>query len=378
MRSGLDLDRVAAAAPPTGDRLDGVVEDLLLFGPPLAREVEVAEPAGAGRLHDVEPGHVSARAAPKPFVGGRHTLHRGLLVARDPNGAHRPRMRAGENRYAHATLPELPEVESVRRQLVPELAGRRIVDVWWDPHPAARISHLDRATGHAVSEVSRRGKFLLLALESTDGTEPLELVLHLGMSGSLRITPRGPDHVGAHDRVAFELDDGRVLRMRDPRRFGRASVVDVGRYAPDIPTLATLGPEPLTSNFSVEAFAAELARRRAPVKALLLSQTVVAGVGNIYADEALWRAGIHPAARSVGPRRARRLHGHLRDVLQAAVDREGTTFRDHQMVNGSSGRYAAFLDVYGRAGLPCPRCGTVLRRSTVGGRTSTWCPRCQR
>lgn len=274
-------------------------------------------------------------------------------------------------------MPELPEVESIRRQLAPELVGRRIVDVWWDPHPAARISQLERAPGCAILDVGRRGKFLLLDLRPADGTPARELVLHLGMSGSLRLTAPDAAHTRAHDRVAITLDDDRVLRMRDPRRFGRASVVAAGEYEPTVPTLARLGPEPLTSAFDVAAFSAELGRRRAPVKALLLSQTLVAGVGNIYADECLWRSGIHPAARNVGPRRARRLHGHLREVLQAAIEREGTTFRDHQMVNGASGRYAAFLDVYGRAGLPCPRCDTILRRSIVGGRTSTWCPRCQ-
>ena len=121
-----------------------------------------------------------------------------------------------------------------------------------------------------------------------------------------------------------------------------------------------------------------MARTRAPVKAVLLAQRLVAGVGNIYADEALWRARIHPGSRRVGRPRALRLHGAIREVLAAAIEREGTTFRDYQMVNGDSGRYADFLDVYGKAGLPCRRCGTTLRGAVFAQRGTTFCPRCQR
>ncbi len=262
-------------------------------------------------------------------------------------------------------MPELPEVESVRRQLAPQLTGRRVVTVWADLQ--RRFDAVDLLAGRRVEAVTRRGKFLLLTLDA-----PLEAVLHLGMTGSLRFNV-----VDAYARARLALDDGRELVFRDPRRFGRLSVIDRGDYR-GIPTLAALGPEPLERGFDPDVFAEALARTRAPVKAALLGQRIVAGVGNIYADEALWRARIHPASRHVGPVRAHRLHATIREVLAAAVEREGTTFRDYQMVNGDSGRYADFLDVYGKAGLPCRRCGRTLRHAVVAQRGTTYCPACQR
>ncbi len=284
-------------------------------------------------------------------------------------------------------MPELPEVESVRRQLAPELTGRQVVGVWWDPHPHARISGLEQAAGRVIRSVRRRGKFLLCPLHEGAGSDDggasrarddeLELVLHLGMTGALRLLASA-EPTGAHERVGFDLDDGRRLAFNDPRRFGRASVVSAGCYLPDIPTLAELGPEPLSPDFDPERFAAQLARTRAPVKARLLDQRLVAGVGNIYADESLWRARIHPASRRVGRSRALALHATVREVLAAAVEREGTTFRDYQLVNGASGRYLSQLDVYGRGGLDCRRCGATLRRVVLAQRGTTYCPRCQR
>jgi len=283
-------------------------------------------------------------------------------------------------------VPELPEVESVRRQLAPELTGRRILSVWWDAHPHARLSDVDLAAGRRIDAVRRRGKFLLCPLDTTPGGRDLELVLHLGMTGSFQLVPtEGPGAIDEHDpaapthiRASFVLDDGRALLFRDPRRFGRVSVVPAGEYRCRIPTLAALGPEPLSDDFEVAAFAAALAVTSAPVKAKLLDQRLVAGVGNIYADEALWRARIHPASRRVGARRAAALHTAIREVLAAAIDREGTTFRDYQMVNGASGRYADFLDAYGQGELPCRRCGTTMRRTVIAQRGTTYCPRCQR
>ena len=282
-------------------------------------------------------------------------------------------------------MPELPEVESVRRQLAPELTGRRVVAVWWDPHPNTRLSDLDLVVGRRVEAVRRRGKFLLCSLDPTADGDHLELVLHLGMTGSLSFTRPSPAPDAGHDRdptvghvrVRFELDDGRTLRFRDPRRFGRASVVPAQDYADRIPTLARLGPEPLSAEFDADRFAAALAATTAPVKARLLDQRLVAGVGNIYADEALWRAGIHPGSRRVGRGRGLRLHARLVEVLAAAVEREGTTFRDYQMINGQSGRYAAHLDAYGQAELPCRRCGRTLRRTVIAQRGTTYCPGCQ-
>jgi formamidopyrimidine-DNA glycosylase len=262
-------------------------------------------------------------------------------------------------------MPELPEVESVRRQLAPELTGRQVVSVWHDVQQ--RFLGLELLPGRTVLGVGRRGKFLICPLD-----EELELIMHLGMTGSLRL-----DHDGPYVRARMGLDDGRELTFSDMRRFGRLAVVEAGEYAA-IPTLAALGPEPLADEFDPNRFAAALAATNAPVKPFLLSQKAVAGVGNIYADEALWLARIHPASRRVGRVRAYRLRDAIREVLAGAIDREGTTFRDYQMLNGSSGRNASFLTAYGQGGRPCPRCGTPLVKIFLAGRGTTYCPTCQR
>ncbi len=264
-------------------------------------------------------------------------------------------------------MPELPEVESVRRQLAPRLEGRRVVDVWWDPHPQQRFHEVGSLPGHRIESVDRRGKYLILPLD-----RGRELLLHLGMTGSFSFDVRDK-----HARAVFDLDDGATLTFRDPRRFGRVSVVDAGQYA-IAPTLATLGPEPLGDDFTVARFTAALKASRSPVKAVLLGQKVVAGVGNIYADEALWRARIHPRSKRVGPERAAALHAAVREVIAAAIEREGTTFSDYQMVNGESGKYADFLVAYGKEGQPCARCGTAMVKDVVAQRGTTWCPTCQR
>ena len=266
-------------------------------------------------------------------------------------------------------MPELPEVESVRRQLDPELAGRRVVEAWWDPIPAMprEFIDLDRVTGRKIASVGRRGKFLVCPLD-----EGLELIMHLGMTGAFRF-----DFDDPYVRARLWLDDDRELAFRDVRRFGRMAVVDAGRYEL-LPTLASLGPEPLSDEFDVDRFADALARTSSAVKPYLLSQKPVAGVGNIYADEALWIARIHPLSRRVGRKRAEVLHRAIREVLMGAIEREGTTFRDYRMVNGESGRNADFLAAYGREGLPCPTCDTPMRKIVLGGRGTTYCPRCQR
>jgi formamidopyrimidine-DNA glycosylase len=267
-----------------------------------------------------------------------------------------------------AGMPELPEVESVRRQLAPRLVGRRVLDVAVAPQP--RFEAVDLLAGRRVEALDRRGKYLIARLDAD-----LELVAHLGMTGSFRF--RGPDwDPDAYVRATFTLDDA-VLDFRDVRRFGRLSVVAAGHYG-GIATLAALGPEPLSDDFDPRRFAADLARTQMPVKPYLLSQRPVAGVGNIYADEALWLARINPHARRVGAPRAHRLWSAIRDVLAAAIEREGTTFRDYRMVNGQSGRYADFLQAYGQGGRPCPRCGTALSKVVLGGRGTTYCRTCQR
>lgn len=263
-------------------------------------------------------------------------------------------------------MPELPEVESVRRQLAPAVEGRRVLDLWADEQ--RRFHRVELLRGRRVERLWRRGKFLIADLD-----DDLQAVLHLGMTGAFRIDERDD-----WARATFDLDDGHTLVYRDPRRFGRIAVVEPGEYADVVPTLATLGPEPLDDAFDPDRFADGLARTRAPVKAALLGQRLVAGVGNIYTDEALWLARIDPRSRRVGRQRAHRLHAAVREVIAAAIEREGTTFRDYQMVNGQSGRNADFLEAYGQSGRPCSRCGTALRKATVAQRGTTWCPSCQR
>jgi formamidopyrimidine-DNA glycosylase len=275
------------------------------------------------------------------------------------------------------TMPELPEVESVRRQLHPRVAGRRILTV--TATPQARFAGLDLVAGSEVSDVDRRGKYLIARLDSP-AHGPLDLVMHLGMTGSFRFrgdrwggAPWRPD---AYVRATLVLDDG-VLDFRDVRRFGRLTAVRAGEYR-TIPTLAALGPEPLSDAFDPDRFHAALAATHMAVKPYLLTQRPVAGVGNIYADEALWRARINPRARRVGRQRAHVLWSAIRDVLAAAIEREGTTFRDYLGVDGLAGRNGEFLAVYGRAGLPCPRCAVTLTRTVLAGRGTIACPACQR
>ena len=265
-------------------------------------------------------------------------------------------------------MPELPEVESVLRQLVPRLQGRLIEAVWADSQQ--RFADVERAAGHRILGLRRRGKYILAELDGG-----LELILHLGMTGAFRFREAEwePDH---YVRATFWLDDS-VMDFRDVRRFGTLAVVAAGDYS-RLATLRLLGPEPLSDDFDPVAFHRALQRSTMPVKPWLLSQRPVAGVGNIYADEALWRARINPHARRVGPARARALWEAIRDVLAEAIEREGTTFRDYQMVNGESGRNADFLVAYGQAGRPCPRCATPLRKVVLGGRGTTYCPVCQR
>ncbi len=267
-------------------------------------------------------------------------------------------------------MPELPEVESVRRQLAPRLVSQRIVAV--RAVPQARFADLERAVGARVERLDRRGKYLIARLD-----HDLDLVMHLGMTGSFRFRGQGGWVPDAYVRATFSLDNQAVLDFRDVRRFGRLCVVDTGDYA-GIATLATLGPEPLSDGFDPDRFHADLAATRMAVKPFLLTQRPVAGVGNIYADEALWRARINPRARRVGRVRAHTLWAAIRAVLAEAIEREGTTFRDYQMVNGESGRYAELLAAYGQAGKPCLRCGVTLAKTVLAGRGTTYCPSCQR
>ena len=264
-------------------------------------------------------------------------------------------------------MPELPEVETVRRGLEPLVVGRRIVDGWG--HPSGKFVQAPEAVGPFVESVGRRGKYLLLGLD--DGRE---LIVHLGMTGQLRLRPTAD--VDPYVRAWWALDDGGVLELRDVRRFGRIGVVTAGEYA-SLPTLAAQGPEPWDVALDDGGLWRNLRRSKAHVKTQLLSQRPIAGVGNIYADEALWRSGVHPARRSVTKREAAALLVALRAVLEQGIANGGTTLRDYRTVEGGIGSNQLELGCYGRAGEPCGRCGSVLRRSVIDARGTTHCPTCQ-
>jgi formamidopyrimidine-DNA glycosylase len=271
-------------------------------------------------------------------------------------------------------VPELPEVETVRRQLAPVVGGRRVLAAGAFPSP--KFDAAVAATGSTLGAVGRRGKYLLVDLD-----DDRELVVHLGMTGRLG-TAEGavPDPASPEDpylRAWWALDDGHLLTFHDTRRFGRIAVVPRGRYG-GLPTLEGLGPEPWDPELTDERFWRSLRASSRRVKTQLLSQVPIAGVGNIYADEALWRAGVHPAARRLTRSQAARLLVALRDVLAEGVEHGGTTLRDYRTVDGRAGAHQAHLDCYGRAGAPCSRCATPLRARVYDARTTTWCPVCQR
>lgn len=265
------------------------------------------------------------------------------------------------------SMPELPEVETVRRQLEPLVVGRRITEGWG--HPSGKFSSAPFAAGSAIERVDRRGKYLLLGLD-----DERELIVHLGMTGQLRLRP---GEVDPHVRAWWALDDGRVLELRDVRRFGRIGVVPVGVYD-SLPTLATQGPEPWDPALENGGLWRSLRRSQVRIKTQLLSQRPLAGVGNIYADESLWRAGVHPARRSITKREAGTLLVELRAVLEQGIANGGTTLRDYRTVEGEPGRNQLELGCYGRAGDPCGRCGSELKRSVIDARSTTHCPTCQR
>jgi formamidopyrimidine-DNA glycosylase len=271
-------------------------------------------------------------------------------------------------------MPELPEVETTRRGIEPHLLGRRIVRVvvreprlrW--PIPAELP---ERLAGARVEAVTRRAKYLLLATQR--GTA----ILHLGMSGSLRIRT-ADEPPGRHDHVDLVLEDGRCLRLTDPRRFGALLWCEGDVQAH--PLLRDLGPEPLGPDFDAAYLFARSRGRRGPVKPFLMDSHVVVGVGNIYANEALFRAGIRPqkAAGSIGRDRYARLAEAVHSVLTDAIAAGGTTLRDFVASDGRPGYFAQSLAVYGRAEEACPACGRPIRTDRLGQRSTFWCPRCQR
>jgi formamidopyrimidine-DNA glycosylase len=271
-------------------------------------------------------------------------------------------------------VPELPEVETTRRGIEPHLLGRRIAEVrvrerrlrWPVPEGLEALLR-----GQTVRRVGRRAKYLLI------GTDSGTLILHLGMSGSLRVL-HAAQPAGRHDHLDMLLDDGRCLRLRDPRRFGAALWHPTG--SDEHPLLQHLGPEPLGPDFDGDHLHRNAIGRRIAVKLLIMDSRVVVGVGNIYANEALFLAGIDPrrACHRISRERYRRLARCLREVLQHAIFQGGTTLRDFSREDGRPGYFALSLNVYGRAGAPCPGCGAPISQRRIGQRSTFFCGRCQR
>ena len=274
-------------------------------------------------------------------------------------------------------MPELPEVEVLRRSLERPLAGDRFEAVrvhFPTLREPLRETRLRRLEGRTVTGLRRRAKYLLI--DASGGTT---LVLHLGMSGRLTLVDRATP-LGDHEHLGFELASGRRLRFRDPRRFGLAFVAPTDGLGRDR-HFRHLGLEPLSAGFGGDRLA-DLARgRTAPVKSFLMDARVVVGVGNIYASEALYRAGIHPrrsVARIARPR-FERLAAAVREVLGEAIEQGGTTLNDFADGEGNSGYFQVSLDVYDREGEACPAgCGADIRRFNLSNRGTYYCPRCQR
>ncbi len=274
-------------------------------------------------------------------------------------------------------MPELPEVETVVRELrAGGLIGRVITRAraFWKPMiaPLTSAAFAARLKGRRVQDIRRRGKYIILALAGGD-----TLLIHLRMTGQLNLEhPRGARD--AHQHIVLCLDDDRELRYRDTRKFGRWQLT----HTPEL-ILGRLGPEPLSKHFDQKVFVSQLRARRRQLKPLLLDQAFLAGIGNIYADEALWAARLHPGriAATLNPAEARRLHVAIRRVLRRGIRNRGTTLgrgkSNFQRPGGRRGRNQAGLNVFRRTGLPCLRCGRPIRRIIISQRSTHICPACQ-
>ncbi|MFQ5927073.1 MAG: bifunctional DNA-formamidopyrimidine glycosylase/DNA-(apurinic or apyrimidinic site) lyase [Terriglobia bacterium] len=274
-------------------------------------------------------------------------------------------------------MPELPEVETVVRGLRPRLEGHRLCRIRLHQPlilRGRRKLFLRVVAGSRITRLERRGKFIVFHLAGPpDGVRRWCLIVHLGMTGQLVCCPPGEPYQ-KHTHVTFWLDTGEQMRLRDPRRFGRLEIipaVELEDY------FVRFGPEPLDLSFA--SFAQRFASRRAAVKSLLLNQNVLRGLGNIYSDEALFVARIHPAtpADRLGVAALRRLYAAIRRVLRAAIGAEGTSFSNYVTAEGRLGNFQYRLRVYGREGKPCPRCRTPIERIVLTARSSHFCPRCQ-
>lgn len=271
-------------------------------------------------------------------------------------------------------MPELPEVETTRRGIAPHVTGTRVTEVIVRRHDLRQpvSAYLSAIEGKKIQSVGRRSKYLLLGIG--DGSTVL---IHLGMSGSLRvISPADPWKT--HDHVGISLSNGRQLRFHDPRRFGLVLRItgDPARHA----LLEKLGPEPLEDGFTAAHLQAACAKRSAAIKLVIMDAKVVVGVGNIYASEALLRAGILPrsAANRVSKPRLAKLAAAIREVLTDSIREGGTTLRDFLNPEGEPGYFRQRLFVYERKGEPCRVCGTPVRHAVLGQRSTYWCPKCQK
>jgi formamidopyrimidine-DNA glycosylase len=273
-------------------------------------------------------------------------------------------------------VPELPEVETVRRRLEPSLVGRafatvEIVDARLTrPEDPAEVAA--ELTGERVAALERRGKYLVFRFESGR-----VLLIHLRMTGNLLYAPPGKSVDVSHRRAVVKLDDGSDVVYRDVRRFGTWLLVEPGELDPYLAT--RLGGEPLGRAFTTKRLAASLANRKAPVKAALLDQRTLAGLGNIYVDEALWRARINPLtpARDLDLDEIRALREGIKKALAAGIKRQGATLRDYRQPDGRSGSMQKEFKVYGRDSEPCDRCGTPIAKTRLAGRGTWYCPVCQ-
>ena len=280
-------------------------------------------------------------------------------------------------------MPELPEVETIARELQPLVTGRTILDAWFDwpnqiKHPAP-AEFVPAVRGRRILGVARRAKWIIFDLSGS-----AVLAIQVKMTGQLTVV-RPDEPRDKHVHATFDLDDGRQLRLRDTRKFGRLGFYhrdEAGAIlgAGDVGQLFDqFGPEPLADEFSAPAFHRRLGKRKSRLKTLLMDQAFLAGVGNIYADEALWRAQLHPLRSGAGLNadQSRRLYRALRAVLAEAIERRGSSVDDYLAPEGR-GDMQNYLKVYGRTGKPCPRCGRPVRRIVINARSTHFCSWCQR
>ncbi|HEX5450512.1 MAG TPA: bifunctional DNA-formamidopyrimidine glycosylase/DNA-(apurinic or apyrimidinic site) lyase [Gaiellaceae bacterium] len=274
-------------------------------------------------------------------------------------------------------MPELPEVETVRRSLAPVLEGRRFARVRIDDprltRPLDREEVARELQGETVDVVDRRGKYLIVRFRSGRA-----LLIHLRMTGSVLHAPSGELADDPHRRAVVRLDDGSDVSYRDVRRFGTWLLLEPDEVEAYVD--ARVGREPLEDAYKAKHLGERLQKRKAPIKAAILDQRTVAGVGNIYADEALWRARIHPLkpANELDVKEVQALHRAIRRALEAGIARQGSTLRDYRLPDGGSGSMQHEFKVYGRGGEPCDRCGTPIDKIRVAGRGTWYCPACQR